>query len=401
MTDNCPSIANSDQTDTNKDGSGDACDCFPVSHCLNDAECAADFQSFSCFCTLDFTGRLCDIAIDECEASSCANGSTCVDLIGMTRCECPPGYWGIRCSLISDYNSTVVESVNGFFVAQVTPTDVDEVSTPVLHHEIISGNEQELFFIDPIFGDITTSANVDREKADIHVLAVEVTEPRDDPPLVARRTTAQVIIHVADINDNAPVFVQTEWHANVAQSSDANTAVTTVRASDRDIGSNAQLLYSIASQPATNFFWIDPLKGTVALNRFIPWNNMFRNITIWINVTDRGQPPLASKTLAAVHVCPPGFIGAGCNVGEMYWSVRSVDSVGIVSLLTERDECVPNPCSRYALYCQDKFADYVCVCRTGYTSKRCEAGKFYSIQSRFMRTFQRVIFCHSEIALSV
>ena len=328
MTDNCPWIANADQTDSNDDGSGDACDCFPVSHCFNDAECAADFQSFSCSCTLGFTGRLCDIDIDECEASSCATGSTCVDLIGMTQCDCPPEHWGIRCGLPSYYNSTIVESFNDSFVAQVTPTDLDDFSTPVLRHEIIFGNEEGLFHIDSLSGNITTGDRVDREKKDMHMLTVEVTEPRNDPPLVGRRTTAQVAVHVDDINDNAPVFVQTEWHANVARSTKANNVVITVTASDRDIGSNAQLLYSIVPGQGADFFWIDPIQGTVSLSRSIPWNDIFRNVTIWINATDRGQPPLASTALVAVHVCPPGYIGPGCNGGKTYYrSVHCLDSV--------------------------------------------------------------------------
>ena len=43
-------------------------------------------------------------------------------------------------------------------------------------------------------------------------------------------------------------------------------------------------------------------------------------------------------------------------------------------LIVERDECVPNPCSKNALYCVDKFAAYQCVCRTGFTGKRCQSG---------------------------
>lgn len=380
ISDNCPNHANTDQNDANGDGSGDACDCFPFNHCQNDAECEADFQNFSCACTLGFQGRLCDADIDDCTSTSCANGSTCIDLIGMTRCDCPPGYWGIRCELPSQYTSSVVEAANNSFVVQLTPTDPDDFSTSVLLHEIVSGNEQGLFLIDKFSGNITATAEIDRETADVHVLTVEVTEPRNDPPLVGRRTTAQVTVRVDDINDNTPVFVRNEWNVNVQHGKIANTVVITVTATDRDLGSNAQLIYSIVPGPGADFFWIDPIHGTVSLSRRMLWSSLLRNITMWIHVRDRGQPPLAAETLAAVYVCPPGYIGPGCGTGEQYVAgfLKFQSEYG---LFPERDECVPNPCGKYGLYCLDKFADYECVCRTGYTSKRCKSGTLCIVSS--------------------
>ena len=306
-----------DQKDADDDGSGDACDCFPINHCFNDGECEDDYQNFTCSCTLGFTGALCDADIDECNATSCADGATCVDLVAMTRCACPSGYWGIRCELSSNYTATVHEVFNGSFVKQVTPTDLDEFSTSVFHHEITSGNDGGLFFIDRFSGNVTTSLGIDRETADVHVLTVVVREPRNDPPLVARTTTATITVHIDDVNDNAPVFVDSEWNATISKSYKANTVVTRVTATDRDIGSNAKLMYSIVPGAASDYFWIDPFDGTVLLSRSIPWSDQLNNITIWINATDEGLPSQSVRHLAAVHVCPSGYIGQGCTTGEL------------------------------------------------------------------------------------
>lgn len=91
-----------------------------------------------------------------------------------------------------------------------------------------------------------------------------------------------------------------------------------VTATDRDLGSNAELIYSIVPGPGADLLWIDPIHGTVSLSRRMRWSYLLRNITVWIHARDRGQPPLAAETLAAFHICPPGYFGSGCLAGEWY-----------------------------------------------------------------------------------
>lgn len=317
--DNCPTTPNPDQNDMNADRSGDLCDCYPINPCLNNGECIAGFQSFSCFCTLGFTGSFCNVNIDECEALSCANGSTCVDMIGMARCDCPVDVWGFACLLTSQLEATIVESsTSGSFVYQVTPNDFDDFSTFVLHHEIVLGNKNRLFQIDMYSGNITTASVIDREESDVHLLTVKVTEPRNDPPLVGRSTIAHVTVFVDDVNDNAPVFVRNVWNANVQDEDDSGAYVARVTATDKDTGMNANLVYSLVAGRGVNFFEIDAVTGIVTLHEQISWSSLFGNVTLLINVTDLGQPPMASESLAFLHICPPGYSGDGCKESIAY-----------------------------------------------------------------------------------
>ena len=70
------------------------CDSFP---CDNGGVCSPDATNgFTCTCVGDFTGRSCDMTIDDCLNVNCNNG-TCVDGVGTFTCECEAGYTGQLC----------------------------------------------------------------------------------------------------------------------------------------------------------------------------------------------------------------------------------------------------------------------------------------------------------------
>ncbi|XP_041862481.1 sushi, nidogen and EGF-like domain-containing protein 1 isoform X2 [Melanotaenia boesemani] len=75
--------------------------CPHLRPCLNGGQCIDDCitgnPSFTCSCLAGFTGRRCQIDVDECASNPCQNGGTCKDQINSFICECPPGYTGIHC----------------------------------------------------------------------------------------------------------------------------------------------------------------------------------------------------------------------------------------------------------------------------------------------------------------
>ena len=42
-----------------------------------------------------YSGRNCDVNVDDCVAHQCANGATCVDGIANYTCRCPPQWTGM------------------------------------------------------------------------------------------------------------------------------------------------------------------------------------------------------------------------------------------------------------------------------------------------------------------
>lgn len=78
----------------------------------------------------------------------------------------------------------------------------------------------------------------DRELVARHHLTVEA---RDDFGK-GNRNTAQLIINIDDVNDNAPVFIQNKYEAVLLENADHFEAPLVVEASDKDL--NGQCLIS-------------------------------------------------------------------------------------------------------------------------------------------------------------
>lgn len=60
-----------------------------------------------------------------------------------------------------------------------------------------------------------------------------------------KRNFARVVVYVEDCNDHSPTFLSPRYEANVSSQVAAGSQVLTVKALDQDVGSNAEITYSI------------------------------------------------------------------------------------------------------------------------------------------------------------
>ncbi|KAK3607491.1 hypothetical protein CHS0354_010303 [Potamilus streckersoni] len=67
------------------------------SQCKNGASCGEDFVDYNCSCQKGYSGRWCEININDCGQSNPCNSGQCVDGVDMFYCRCPKTYTGIRC----------------------------------------------------------------------------------------------------------------------------------------------------------------------------------------------------------------------------------------------------------------------------------------------------------------
>jgi len=77
----------------------DECESDPCVH----GECKSSPGSYTCICDPGYTGTYCQIEIDECDSNPCVEGD-CVNRPGSYTCICDPGYTGIQCELFEDCN---------------------------------------------------------------------------------------------------------------------------------------------------------------------------------------------------------------------------------------------------------------------------------------------------------
>ncbi|XP_020488730.2 sushi, nidogen and EGF-like domain-containing protein 1 isoform X1 [Labrus bergylta] len=127
--------------------------CQHLRPCLNGGQCIDDCitgnPSFTCSCLAGFTGRQCQIDVDECSSSPCQNGGTCEDQINGFVCRCPPGFTGSQCETDIDEcrdrpclnNASCIQGSGGFtcvcepgYTGVLCETDINECeSQPCLN----------------------------------------------------------------------------------------------------------------------------------------------------------------------------------------------------------------------------------------------------------------------------
>uniref|UniRef100_A0A3Q3IX46 FAT atypical cadherin 4 n=1 Tax=Monopterus albus TaxID=43700 RepID=A0A3Q3IX46_MONAL len=108
---------------------------------------------------------------------------------------------------------------------------------------------QELFRLDALSGRLSTARELDREDQASYLLHVQAADS-GSPPL---HSVGKVNITLRDINDNRPVFYPVQYFANVKENEPSGSYVTTVSATDPDLGRNGTVKYIITAGDASKF----------------------------------------------------------------------------------------------------------------------------------------------------
>ncbi|XP_037887303.1 protocadherin-like wing polarity protein stan isoform X2 [Glossina fuscipes] len=139
--------------------------------------------------------------------------------------------------------SVLEEQPSGASVTTVRARDPED--SPVVYSmvSLLDSRSQSFFKVDSRTGVVTTSASLDRELMDVHYFRVVATD--DSFPPRSGTTTLQV--NVLDCNDHNPTFEAEQFEASIREGATVGSTVITLRATDQDIGKNAEIEYSIES----------------------------------------------------------------------------------------------------------------------------------------------------------
>ena len=198
------------------------------------------------------------------------------------------------------YQFMVSESASGGeLLGTLSATDSDVGSNAnVSGFVIIEGDPGGIFDLDPQSGvlRIALFAILDRETMEIYTLEVEVSDGNE---VTSLSSATNVSVTVTDINDQIPTFELQEYVASVRENSDVGLTFLTVRATDDDLGLNAQLSYSL-SQPSS-LFAINTTSGDVSLTGIVDFETQ-RQHMLTLLATDQGNPPLVGSASVTINI---------------------------------------------------------------------------------------------------
>ncbi|XP_048887308.1 protocadherin-9 isoform X2 [Brienomyrus brachyistius] len=159
--------------------------------------------------------------------------------------------------------------INSFAIP--TATDPDTGFNSVQHYELLNG--QNSFALDIVetpdgekWPQLIVQQNLDREQKDTYVMKIKV----EDGGSPQKSSTAILQVTVTDVNDNRPVFKESQMEVHIPENSPVGTSVVQLQATDADIGSNAEIKYLFSTQvsPATKrLFALNSTTGLITVQQ--------------------------------------------------------------------------------------------------------------------------------------
>ncbi|XP_047676058.1 protocadherin gamma-A11-like isoform X10 [Tachysurus fulvidraco] len=177
---------------------------------------------------------------------------------------------GARFSLDNAHDPDV--NLNALQKYTISPTDHFALKE-------VTGNEG-LKYVEMIL-----KAPLDREQQEIHQLILTAFDGGRPP----KSGTVKITVSVMDVNDNAPIFSQSLYRASLSENSPKGTFVARVHASDRDKGSNGDVVYSFSSSSgkAQDLFHIDAKTGDISVKDDLDYEKT-KQFQLTLEATDNG-----------------------------------------------------------------------------------------------------------------
>ncbi|KAF7245171.1 Cadherin-6 [Varanus komodoensis] len=229
------------------------------------------------------------------------------------------------------YNASVPEMSDvGTFVVQVTATDADDPTygnSARVVYSILQG--QPYFSVESESGIIKTALlNMDRENKEQYQVVIQAKDMGGQMGGLSGTTTVNITL--TDVNDNPPRFPQSAYQFKIPESTPPDSPVGRIKATDADVGSNAEMEYSILEGDGSEMFGVvtdeETQEGIVTVKKALDFEKKrqftlkveasnphvdprflylgpFKDITtVRIQVEDIDEPPVFSKPAYVLEV---------------------------------------------------------------------------------------------------
>ncbi|XP_038151327.1 protocadherin Fat 2 [Cyprinodon tularosa] len=183
-------------------------------------------------------------------------------------------------------------------ILQISAQDNDNNSKLVFSiQRSIHPESAKSFHLDPKSGVLVMTEELDFEMISVHTLIIMVR----DQEIPVKRNFAKVVIHVEDCNDHSPVFLSPRYESRASNLAPVGTEVVRVKALDKDMGSNADISYSLHSGNTDDIFSIDPDLGSILVSKPLDLQPQ-DHFHLTVKATDQGFPQRSDYCSVYIHI---------------------------------------------------------------------------------------------------
>ncbi|XP_065315619.1 cadherin-23-like [Gordionus sp. m RMFG-2023] len=210
--------------------------------------------------------------------------------------------------------------------------DISEIFSTVLF-KALYGKGSENFYLHPVSGWLSLAKPLDRELRGYYSLNVEINDqgyqfshsnasnandsgsmPKD---FIPNRATAELEIHIVDVNDNAPIFNQIEYEGFLLEGQPHFRQHLQIKAIDMDESNSLNSLvryrfvvHTAQDRMLTNYFSLDENSGILSPNLLVStmdYEKVYRflendTLTLKVEAYDAGLPSLSAFCKISIRI---------------------------------------------------------------------------------------------------
>ena len=154
-----------------------------------------------------------------------------------------------------------------FLFLQVLARDEDFGTNGEVTYSIRPSASSDNFRINETTGQLYTARAIDRETLQGNIIVNILAKDGG-----GREGTCPLFVKINDVNDNPPEFPEQAYNFNIQNDLPVDSSAFQVRATDKDQGQNAVVMYSLVSNPGGYFYIDKPFErtGIVKVNQTLP-----------------------------------------------------------------------------------------------------------------------------------
>ncbi|XP_049441898.1 protocadherin alpha-2-like isoform X10 [Epinephelus fuscoguttatus] len=190
----------------------------------------------------------------------------------------------------------------GTIVALVTVSDKDGGNNGVTNCKVVESVPFQLKSNYKNDYSLVVDGPLDRENISLYNVTITATD-EGSPPLSSIRV---ITVHVSDVNDNAPRFMEPVINVYVKENSPVGSVIHTINAFDPDLDSNAKLTYKLLDAnpkniPVSSVVNINSETGDIVSLQSFNYEEL-KMFQFKVQATDSGVPPLGSNVTVNVLI---------------------------------------------------------------------------------------------------